>query len=369
MSKTWGLVCLFIACAAQARMPEREPEVRVQQVNPGPEESVIVFCGSGQSLQAAIDANPGPVEILVNGTCVENVLIRNKDISLRGTTKADGIRSADPLKPALTIRDSVIATFNNLTFSNSAGLAVSIRGANPTLSTCRFLNNSGIGLQILGGAFVTADNLTFSGNTGRSVAVSDAQFFCTSCDISGNNFAVVATRGAIVSLLDSLVTGRRGILAADAGTLADIDCVSVDTPHACGMNVTGVAAQAFGGGTASLFGAGDFTGQVTADDRGTVQLLGARQLSGAQAGQGPPVNVVDFFGMIEVSAFLDVDPPLQSRVLSTEAAHFGRVLVTDDSILNGTIQCGSAADAWLDATVIRLPGSAVTGCEHAAKQP
>jgi hypothetical protein len=369
MKKKWISVCLsIVVCAsgAQARMPERKAEVRVAQVNPGPVETTFVNCARGESLQAAIDANASPLDITISGVCVENVVIRDKDIALRGSSRRtlDGIRSVDAATPALTIRGSVLGTIENLAFSNSAGLAVSIRGASPTLANCRFESNGGGGLQVIGGAFVTAESLTFTANGSRSIGVSDAQFFCTGCDVSGNGFAVLANRGAIVSLLDSVVTGRRGIAAADAGTLADIDCVSVDTPHPCGMTVTGVAAQAFGGGTASLYGAGDFTGQVAADDRGTVELLGARQLAGAQAGQGPPVNAVDFFGMIEAAAFLDVDPPIPSRLLSTVADHFARVLVTDDTVLKGTLQCSSAADAWLDATVI-VNANAVTGCEHA----
>jgi len=361
MSVRLGFVCLLFAAVAGAATPQ----LKIQPSAISPRPIVKVSCASGQSVQAAVDANAGPVDIYITGTCVENVLIRNKDVSLHGTKPStDGIRSAISTTPALIVMGSVLGTIENLSFSNSPGLAVSIRGTNITLSNCLFENNAGTGLQVNSGGFVTADGLTFNANTGRSIFISDAQFFCTGCDVSGNNFAVLATRGAIVSLLDSMVTGRRGIAAVDAGTLADIDCVSVDTPHACGMQVTGVAAQAFGGGTASLYGAGDFTGQVDAEDRGTVQLLGARQISGAQPGQGPDVNIVDFFGMIEASAFLDFGPPLQSLLRDTVVSHFSRLLVTDDTILKGSIQCSSAGDAWLDPTVIAQPGSTVTGCDH-----
>ena len=78
----------------------------------------------------------------------------------------------------------------------------------------------------------------------------------------------------------------------------------------------------------------------------------------------PTPNTADFFGRIEVGDLFDVSPPAQSRLLSTDVAHFGRVLITDNTILNGTIQCSAAGDAWLDPTTIVLPGSAVTGCDH-----
>jgi hypothetical protein len=362
MSGRLGFVCLLFAVVAGAA----PPEFKVQPAAISPRLIVKVSCASGQSVQAAVDANRGPVDIYITGMCVENVLIRDKDVSLHGTKPSlDGIRGTSSATPALTVMGSVLGSIDNLSFSNNAGLAVSIRGTNVTLSNCLFENNAGTGLQVNAGGFVTADGLTFNANTGPSIFVSDAQFFCTGCDVSGNNFAVLANRGAIVSLLDSMVTGRRGIAAVDAGTLADIDCVSVDTLHACGVQVTGVAAQAFGGGTASLYGAGDFTGQVDAEDRGTVQLLGARQINGAQPGQGPAVNVVDFFGIIEASAFLDFGPPLQSLLRDTVVLHFSRVLVTNDTILKGSIQCSSAGDAWLDPTIIALPGSTATGCDHA----
>jgi hypothetical protein len=246
-----------------------------------------------------------------------------------------------------------------------AGLAVSIRGANVTISGCRFENNRGTALQVNAGGFVTAQALTFNGNVGRSMNVSDAQLFCTGCDVSGNNFAVLATRGAIVSLLDSVVTGRRGIFAVDAGTIADLDCATAGSGHPCVMKSSGVAAQANGGATVALVGAGSFLGQIGADDRGTVQLFGSRQVAGAIGGDGPDRNIADHFGTIVAAALDGPNGLVQSQLLGASAEHFSRVLITDATTLQGAIQCGSAADAWLDPTVVRAFGATVTGCDHA----
>jgi hypothetical protein len=136
--------------------------------------------------------------------------------------------------------------------------------------------------------------------------VSDAQFFYTACDVSGNGFALVATRGA----------------------------------------------------RATLFDLGDFTGQLHAEDGGTVSLIGARQTSGA-------TNDADFFGRIVAEANLDVKPPTQSSLRNTNAAHFARVLVTDGTVIQGAIQCTTAADAVLDKTVTVTQGATITGCQHA----
>ena len=366
MYKTLGFLCLLITVGAQAATSDWLPQPPAAQTFPRPLRTVTVNCNAGQRVQPAVDANVGPVEIDITGICVETVLIRDKDVMLKGTTKPslDGIRSADATMPALTVRGGGIDSIDSLSFSNSAGIGVSIRGASATLTNCLFENNGSSGLQVNAGAVVTASALTFNGNGLASINANNGQIFCTGCDISGNNFAVLAIRGAIVSLLDTMVTGRRGILAGDGGTIADVDCVFGGTAHPCGVQVTGVAAFAVAGGLASLFGVGDFTGRIDAEDGGTVSLLGSRQIAGAQPGQGPPVNTADIFGRIEVGDLFDVNPPTQSRLLSTDVAHFGRVLLTDNTTLNGTIQCSAAGDAWLDPTIIALPRSAVTGCDH-----
>jgi hypothetical protein len=96
MFRSVGLVCLLLGVAAQAaEIPERPAA-------PQPAMAVAVNCNNGGSIQAAVNANPGPGEIQITGICVENVLIRDKDVSLRGTQKPslDGIRSVVRSMPA-----------------------------------------------------------------------------------------------------------------------------------------------------------------------------------------------------------------------------------------------------------------------------
>lgn len=328
-----------------------------------PNQNVVnVNCTTGGKVQAAIDANTPPFDVVITGICYENVILRDKDVNLRsgsGDPTFNGIRGRLSTAPALTVRGTLIGTIANLSFSNSAGLGVSIQaGANETLTNCRFENNGGSGLQVISQASVVATSLTFTANTGKSIAVSDAQFFCTACDVSGNGFALSATRGAIASLLDTVVTGGRGIIATDGGSSADIDCANGGTTHPCSLNVSGVAAEASTGARATLFDAGDFTGQLMAEDGGTVSLVGARQTS-------PVANDADFFGRIIAEADVDRNPSPQSSLAATNAAHFARVLVTDNTTVQGSIQCTAAADAVLDPTVTIAQGAAITGCQHA----
>lgn len=357
MFRTAGFVCLLMGMAARAAEVPRVPAMR------RPASAVVVNCNAGESIQAAVDANPAPVEIQIAGTCVENVLIRDKDVTLRGrqSVSLDGIRSASAETPALTVRGSVIAAISDLSFSNSADTAVAIRGgAVMTIERCLFQNNGQVGLRVDSGANVLGSALTFSGNPNSDTNTAMAQFFCVGCDFNSDGAAAVSTRGAIVSLNDCVVTGSTGIVADETGALVDFDCTS-NTAHACSINVTGQAAIGTFRGTARLLGTGSFTGQLIADDRGTVRLIGAVQRAGSSDGQP---NIADALGEIIVSPLSAPTPPAQSVLLTTAATHFARVLLTDSSVLKGSIQCSGGADAFLDPTVTRLSGSSVAGCEH-----
>lgn len=361
MKKSLVFVCLLIAAVAQAAdVPE------MPTANRGVLPPVVVNCSNGESIQAAVDASRAPAEIVISGICTENVLIRDKDVSLRGAQKAslDGIRSTIASTPALTVRGSVIATINDLSFSNSAGTGAAIRGgANITINNCLFERDR-IGLRVDSGSFVIGNNLVFTANSNSNANASDAQFFCITCDVNGGGPAEVATRGAIMSMLDSAITGTFGLVVIDRGSFADIDCLTLDTTHPCSLNVSQFAALGLSGGTAVLTQAGSFTGQLIADDRGTVRVDGSQQAATTVDGQP---NIVDGLGELVVAPIVDAPVPAQSVVRSTDAFHFGRVLLTGDSVLKGAIRCNSAADAFLDATVIR--SGTVTGCEHGPISP
>jgi hypothetical protein len=130
------------------------------------------------------------------------------------------------------------------------------------------------------------------------------------------------------------------------------------------LQVTNRAAQALTGGTAVLLGAGDFTGQLEAFDRATIQLIGARQLATGQ-GQGLLQNRIHEFSNL----LAGTDETLQSQLFGTTVVSgFGRVLLRDATTLHGSIQCDSAGDASLDPTVTASPGS-LTGCDHGVVPP
>jgi len=231
----------------------------------------------------------------------------------------------------------------------------------------RVTGNGGVGLSVADGGLVDATGLTVSQNAGAGANVSKgAGFFCHGCDfVSNGGFAAVSANGGALSLLNSVVTGQNG-LRSGLTSYADIDCITETSSHACSLNVTGRAAQAFSGGIAALYGTGNFAGQVGAGDHGTVQLIGARQLATAQPGQGPAANGVDGFATLVAGT----DDVSQSQLFgTTNVSGFGRLLLRDATTLAGPIQCGSAGDAWLDPTIVKGPGAAISGCQHGVLPP
>ncbi len=334
--------------------------------------SIDVDCTKGDKVQDAIDKNGGDIVVEIRGVCIENVIVDDRNVTLHGLSAAnDGLQSANS-SPALLVRDSDNTRVENLSLSNNPNTAMQIQDSFVTMVNCVANSNnasSPAGSHAISAStdsFLDATNLTMANNSrGGVLAQRGSSFFCHGCDFTNNTgFAATANTGGLLSLLRSTVTQRFGVRAIMDSSYADIDCISEVSAHPCSMQATGRAAQAFSGGVAYLFGAGDFTGQVQADDRAVVGLYGARQLATGQPGQGPSRNSSSFHAHIYANAAFEVVPALQSRLMGTDANTFARVLVTDTTEVAGTIQCASAADAWLDATVIDAPGSSITGCEH-----
>jgi hypothetical protein len=332
--------------------------------------TVAVDCTAGQSIQATIDREDGPLVVDVDGICNENVSIKRKDVTLRGTNPLnDGIQGVVAVPQFAVLRFAYVdvGRVENLSIVNGPSLGIVAFFSHLTMTNSRITGNAGAGMAVAEGSVVDATGLTVSQNMARGANVQrGAIFFCHECNFENNvGFAASASSGGVLSLLNTVVTGPQGLSSAN-WSYADIDCITEKSSHPCSLQVAGRAAQAFGRGTVALYGAGNFTGQVGASDHGTVQLIGARQTATAQPGQGPIANGIDAFATL----FAATDDVTESQLFGlTNVTGFGRLLLRNATTLAGTIQCGSAGDAWLDPTVIANPGSAVTGCEHGALPP
>jgi hypothetical protein len=333
--------------------------------------TVTVDCANGQSIQAAIDQNAPPLEIEVRGICQENVEIRGKQVTLRGGDPlVDGIQgvTGSTTGAALSILYVDGARIEGLAIGDGPGTGVGMWFSHVTMQGCRIAGNASTGVLVSSGSVLNARGITVAENA-RGLQVQRGGFtFCGGCTFTDNTgFAAVATNGGLLSLLSSVVAGRDGIIALN-DSYADIDCVSDPSiDHPCSMAATRRAVAGFSA-TVALFGAGDFTGQVVADDRGHAFVLGARQTAAGKnlAGNDIP-NVVFNFGTLWATPFVDeADVAHPSRLMGdTFVEGFGRALLDDGTEIDGQVACSRAGDAWADAGVVLTPGSAIADCEHA----
>jgi hypothetical protein len=347
---------LVVLCAASLSAAER-PAMRVTPHAQTAPKSVTVDCTKGQKIQDAVDKNTAPLDILVHGICVEDVLVNGKEITLHGTDPlTDGVQGVT--RSGLVLINVNLATLSNLGFVNGPAAGVSSYTSTVLMTNCRASGNA-IGIAVRDDSVFEGHELTISTNV-RGILADGARFAsCLACRAENNSsWAGVSLRGSLFTYLDSEVIGPRGLQANNG--YADIDCVSEETTHPCSLQVTGIAALAFAGGSAALYGAGDFTGRLLGSDRGNILLYGTRQTSPTNA------NGFDSFSTLEVADNIDVEPAEHSTLRGVFVSGFARALIRENSTLAGSIQCQSAADAFVDPSTTITPGNTVTGCDHAS---
>jgi len=328
----------------------------------------VVDCTKGEILQAAIDASADGDTIEVRGLCNENVKIVRRKLTLHGldplTDGVRGVASTSTVYAALEVWYSELVRIENLSFTHTvadrSGLGLWFSGAEAV--NCRMTNNTSMGAHVSAGSFLDASELVLSDNGFHGLNVQRNSFaICLGCRLENNtNRAAAANRASFFSLWDSVITGARGILVTN-DSYGDLDCITGGSGLPCSLNVTMTAAAAFTNGTAGLYGAGPFAGQVTAFDRGQISLYGAQQTStGVNASGNPRSNNFDSFALLTVEP--SPETGLESQLKGqTFINTFSRALLIGSTTVNGTLACGSAGDAWKDTGVT----GTVSGCEHA----
>jgi hypothetical protein len=337
--------------------------------------TVAVDCTRGRSIQRAIDHNDPPLIVEIHGVCQENVRIERKQVTLRGADPTtDGIQgvAADPPAPAaLAIFYADGVAIENLSISDGPGVGVGMWFSHVTMVNVRVEGNASAGLNASSASFLDALEVTVSDNGAQGLnAQRGAIVFCTGCVFADNaGFAATARLAGILTLLDGTVSGGRG-LSSTFNSYADIDCVSsTATSYPCSLDVTAIAAVAGSDATAALFGAGDFSGQLLAVERGDLYLFGARQLAtGTTPGGAPRVNGLGQFSTLFAEPFVDEDEVAHESRLKgqTNVTGFSRALLTGETVVDGTLTCSSAGDAWADPGVTVTAGGGIADCEHAA---
>lgn len=361
----------------RARAEAMKEEARAATVGMQPTESVsstkalktvVVRCDKGQSVQAALDANSGPVVIEIQGICTENVRIeRRSDVTLRGKRSdpsQDGLSGpADPTRYAtLEIRYASRLVLQDLSFDGGTR-GVALWYSDGEISNCDFNDNSVGGLYVGVVSQVRARDVEASRNGSWGIRVyRHGWLSCQSCDLVGNapvsrwdRSAVLADNGGFATFWDSVVSGTRGLVAWGDDSYVDIDCLYGDpaATHECSLNASVRAGHAQDRGTVGFLSV-PITGNLSAG-HGSLVVMGANQLQGTVGLTGS--------SELSVSGGWDKqDNETEARLGPTTLYGWTRATFDYGTVIENPVQCFDAADALVDGSVV--PGSFITGCPH-----
>lgn len=332
-----------------------------------------IDCSKNGKVQPTIDSAADGDTIEITGTCMENILIRDKALTLKGaaTGGPHGITGVAADTDGVSIQNSRGTHLEGLTISNPLFAGVRIRfNSDVSMTDCEVSNSfagAGTAIWVQEGSYFRGTRLILNDNLRGLGAVQQSRAFCFECDLNDNGsaelggWAATATWNSVVSLLDSAVTGLRGINATQFSYI-DIDCFSHDSTHACSLNATGQAGFAFGSSTVAFYDAGNFWGRFRSEDRSEVQLLGARQQSAGNniIGGGASLRVEPF--VISEDPYIEHTSQLKGN---TGVGGFSHALFYGSStVLDGNINCDSGGDAWVDPD-IGLGSVVISGCAQA----
>jgi hypothetical protein len=346
------------ARAVMAEMQAAAPATKADK-------AVLVRCDKGESVQAALDKNPGPVTIEIEGICAENVRIELRgDVTLRGKRgdpAKDGLKGvADPTRgSALEIRYAPRVWLEDLSFNGGPASGVMLRYSSATITKCTMNDNAGTGLVPTYQSLVLGDWLESSRNGSYGVFASYGGFFrCRSCDFLDNGqWAARVSDGSLVTLWSTVVEGNNG-LSADSDGYVDVDCGPWTPPdHECRLSARRVAMFANWNGSVG-YGPGALRGRVDADF-GEASLFGAQQ-------EGLPEGVVNLLGgearLVVHGAVDNQGSYWTSNLAATELRDFTRAMFYEGTEFPSPITCFDAADAVVNGSV--NPNGMVINCPH-----
>lgn len=328
--------------------------------------TTLVDCTKNDKLQQEIDKADDGDTIQIKGICMENIVIRNKALTLVGYNSPGlhGITGVATSTDGVRIESSRGAVLQGLTISNPHFSGVRIRfNSEVEMIDCEVSDSfagGATGIWVQEGSRFFGLRLTLNDNLRGLGALQYSRAFCQECDLNDNvNWAASALDHSVLSLQDSEVNGDRG-LQVNAHSYADIDCAAVGSGHACTLdtNLAGIASQY---STLAFYDAGhdegDFNGNFHAAEHSQVQLFGTRQQV------NPGTNNIGGGSSLRVEPF-----SANSQVVGhTEVSGFSHALFHDAStVLDGSLSCSAGGDAWVDGAIdLVTPGYTITDCDQA----
>lgn len=263
----------IVSADATCRPNERPLDWNAQgPAGGGGHEDVLVDCGSGQSVNEALEqtASAASVNITIRGTCTEHVVINplRDHVVLRGETQADGI-SAPPDADAVSIRGVDGVQIENMTITGGEN-GVSINGAESVGLWNVDISGGQNGISVFADAEFATNQVTIGGFANTGIHVGGSSYGeVDNTSIEGGQFGI-GVNGAYVHINGGTISGSEvfGVSVGNGGTV-----------HVDGGAV--VAGSGFHG--------------VQADNGGSISVRHARvQLSGGTgvfAFQGGSVHV------------------------------------------------------------------------------
>lgn len=226
--------------------------------------TLTVNCGAGQTVGAALaqaQSHSGPVNIIISGTCTEQVTVNRDDVTLQGNTPTDGLKflSSPSSGPVLAL-DGQRIKVANLTVSGGTFGIYATHGASVNVFSVDVSGAANVGINAANSATANVNNSKIHGN---------------------QTFGVSAVYGGSLIVIGSSVTGNgfHGAYASIFGVLS----LRQDTIE--GNGGTGVLAWL--GGVAEIQGCtiqGNVKSGASAISNGTVWLDGGTVVSGNQGG-------------------------------------------------------------------------------------
>lgn len=161
-----------------------------------------VNCDSGQTISKALETAKGSadrLEILVSGTCRENVTIRRNSVSLLGNPAA-------AIEGTVSVFSSSASWIENITLTGPGNGLLMSGNSDARLRWVQITGNEGHGLVMRRNATVHLVSSTIAGNAGFGVLLEDSMFQANDSAISDNgSYGIYADLGSQVMLVGTEV--------------------------------------------------------------------------------------------------------------------------------------------------------------------
>jgi hypothetical protein len=211
---------------------------------------IKVKCDKGDSVQSALDSLTGPAIITVTGTCQENLVIKNDDITLQGGT----YDAPDSERGTIVVQGARRVAITGVTVRGGLIGVEAYQGASLTLENSLIKENYRCGVLALFGSSLRVDSCEIKDNNEQGVVVSDnSALSLTNCTIEDNHMAGVlvwsASNARIGRSWESVlgpnqIKNNGGVgVNVNSGAFAWIIGNTLEGNHAKGVNIDGASAQ------------------------------------------------------------------------------------------------------------------------------